>query len=263
MSPFQNPSTMKSTIFYLVVVLLFNHSYKPQTQTSRIEVVQPTIENEATSVWRTINDISFFEEHGYQVNLPKDPLIDTLVTKSRNGTFGNEDFSAIRTLLETNVFQEKDYLLAIQKVTNQTDFLNELINEIDIKKGNWDWNFKMFKTYKVVLTLYGSGGSYDPNDGIITLLTNKTGGFMKYKNPAYTIIHEITHMGMEDSIVRRYHLPHGLKERLVDTFVSLMFQEKLPGYKMQTMGDERIDKYLTTESDIRTLDKILSNFLGE
>ncbi|MEM1258006.1 MAG: hypothetical protein AAGH81_05715, partial [Bacteroidota bacterium] len=95
------------------------------------------------------------------------------------------------------------------------------------------------------------------------LLTNTEGGFMKYKNPAYTIVHEITHMGMEYSIVQKYSLTHGLKERLVDTFVYLMFKEKLPEYQIQNMGDKNIDRFLNKKKDIESLNSIISEFVKE
>jgi hypothetical protein len=221
------------------------------------------MEQEATSIWRTINDINFLEKQGYNINLPKHSLIDSLIKKSKKGTFGNEDFPVIYTLVETKVFEQNNYEQAMLKVENEIDLLNNLLNEIIDKKTDWDWNFKMFNKYKVVFTLYGTGGSYDPDGGIITLLTNKDGEFMKYKNPAYTIIHEITHMGMEYSIIGKYNLSHSLKERIVDTFVFLMFQEKLPEYKIQNMGDTTIDKYLNKKKDIESLNKIISDFMNK
>ena len=254
---------MRLTKLVLVVFSIISFSCKSQTQVSRIELIQPTIEQEATSIWRTISDITFFEKQGYDINLPKDSLIDALITKSKNGTFGDEDFPLIYTLVENKIFDQKSYVQAKLKVEKQIDLLTGFISEIDAKKGQWDWKFKMFDTYKVVFTLYGTGGSYDPDEGIITLLTNKEGGFMKYKNPAYTIIHEITHMGMEYSIVRKYNLPHGLKERIVDTFVYLMFREKLPEYKIQRMGDENIDKYLNKKKDIGSLNSIVWEFVNK
>lgn len=238
-------------------------SCKSQTQVSRIEIVQPTIEQEATSIWRTINDITFFENQGYNINLPKDSLIDSLITKSKNGTFGNEDFPKIYALLETKFFEQQSYEPAKQKVENQINLMNDLVSKLDSEKSHWDWKFKIFDKYKVIFTLYGTGGSYDPDEGTITLLTNKEGGFMIYKNPAYTIIHEITHMGMEYSIVRKYNLSHGLKERIVDTFVYLMFQEELIEYKIQNMGDKNIDRYLNKKKDIASLNKIVSAFMNK
>lgn len=252
---------MKLYKFFLVSFALSSLCYFGQAQDSRIEIIQPTVQQEATSIWRTINDITFLKNQGYQINLPKDPLIDSLITKATKGTFSNEDFSAIYALVDSKVFDEKKYTKAIQKVKNQKDLLNGLIDEIVHEKSNWDWDFKLFNTYKIVFTLYGTGGSYDPDEGIITLLTNAKGEFMKYKNPANTIIHEITHMGMEDAIVRKYNLSHGLKERMVDTFVYLMFSEKLPEYEIQAMGNEDIDRYVKEKKDLGSLNKILAEFL--
>ncbi|WP_394751264.1 hypothetical protein [Spongiimicrobium salis] len=254
---------MKLIKVVLVAFLLLGWKATSQAQLSRIEIARPSIEQETTSIWRTINDIRFFEKQGYRIHLPKDPLMDSLIVKSKKGAFGNEDFAAIYTLVETKVFNPKNYELAIQKVENQMDLMNTIIHEIDAEKSQWDWKFKMFDTYQVIFTLYGTGGSYDPDEGRITLLTNKEGEFMNYKQPANTIIHEITHMGMEYSLVRKHNLPHGLKERIIDTFVYLMFQEKLLEYKIQNMGDNDIDQYLNTKKDIAYLNAIVSEFVNE
>jgi hypothetical protein len=234
---------------------------KAQELHSRIEIIPVTINQEATSIWRTINDIVFFEKQGYSINLPKDEKIDSLIIKSKKGAFGNEDFSTIYNLLETKIFNKEHYEKAANKVNKQSDLINSLINNIDSKKEEWDWQFNTFNKYKVILTLYGTGGSYDPDNGTITLLTNDKGGFMNYENPANTIIHEITHMGMEYSIIQKYKLSHGNKERIVDTFVYLMFKEKLPNYKIQNIGDTKIDKYINERKHINTLSSILSKFI--
>ncbi len=253
---------MRSTTLLLGIFSIISFVCKSQTGVSRIEIVPPTIEQEATSIWRTINDITFLEKQGYDINLPKDSLIESLITKSKNGTFGNDDFSVVYSLTE-RVFDQKHYEKARQKVAQQIDLLNDLISEIDSSNSQWDWTFKMFDQYKVVFTLYGTGGSYDPDEGSVTLLTNEEGRFIKYQNPAYTIIHEITHMGMEYSIVRKYDLNHGLKERLVDTFVYLMFPEKLPEYTIQRMGDQHIDSYFNRKKDIESLNARVSEFLSK
>lgn len=233
-----------------------------QEADTRIEIIPVTIQQEATSIWRTINDIAFFEKQGYTIHLPNDKLIDSLLIKSKKGTFGNEDFQAIYHLLETKIFNKKHYTQATQKIREQQQRINALLHQIDRKKMGWDWEFKTFETYKIILTLYGTGGSYNADEGTITLLTTKEGDFMKYQNPANTIIHEITHIGMEYSIVQKYQLTHANKERIVDTFVHLMFKEYLPNYKIQRMGDTRIDTYLSKQKNINSLDAIVSKFLN-
>ncbi|MFT5619145.1 MAG: hypothetical protein ACI85I_002387 [Arenicella sp.] len=227
---------------------------------SRIEIVPITIDQEVASIWKTINDIAFFETQGYTINLPKDAEIDLLIVKSKKGEFGNDDFATIIQLLETKFFNQKDYKKAIEKVNEQQNLISSLVHQIFSEKENWDWEFNTFEKYKIIFTLYGTGGSYDSDQGTITLLTNREGDFMNYKNPANTIIHEITHMGMEYSIVQKYKLSHGNKERLVDTFVSLMFGEQLPAYKIQNMGDAKIDDYLTKKEDFIQLNSIVPKF---
>ena len=136
--------------------------------------------------------------------------------------------------------------------------INSFITKIDSEKKNWDWEFNTFDRYKIIFTLYGTGGSYDPDQGTITLLTTKDGRFMNYENPANTIIHEIVHMGMEYSIVQKYKLSHGNKERIVDTFVYLMFKDQLSDYSIQNMGDPKIDSYLDSKQKINTLNAIVA-----
>lgn len=250
---------MKTPKYYpIVLFLLTSWCGIAQTVPATIELVPPTAAQEATSIWRTIHDIAFFEKQGYTINLPEDPLIDSLIVKSKNGTFGNDDYAAIHTLVETHVFDPTHYDPALQKVQDQLPLIHTLVHDIASAQCDWDWDFKRFDTYKIVFTLYGTGGSYDPDEGKITLLTNKAGGFMQYQNPANTIIHEITHIGMEYSLVDKHQLPHGLKERVVDTFVSLLFSEKLPEYRIQDMGDPTLDSYLKKKADIGSLNSILS-----
>ena len=254
---------MKLLKTFLPILAMISICCRSQPAASRIVFEAPTLEQEATSIWRTINDFAFLEKQGYQINLPQDSLIDLLITKSKQGTFGNEDFATIYQLLESKHFNQSDYDVAIAQVKEQAGLLNSFLQTINAKRSNWDWDFKMFDQYPIVLTLYGSGGSYDPDEGTVTLLTTREGRFMNYASPAPTIIHEIAHMGMEYSIVRKHELPHGLKERIVDTFVYLMFKEELPEYRIQQMGDQRIDAYLSEPSDINSLDAILSKFMSD
>ncbi len=233
-----------------------------KTTDERIEIVRPNIEHEATSIWQTINDIAFLEEQGYTIHLPEDPVIDRLIDKSRKGKFDDEDFQVIYQLLEQGLFNADDYAEAIKKVEQKLALVNALLKDIDQSKKEWDWDFYSFKSYKIQFTLYGTGGSYDTDEGSIILWTNKEGQFMSYENPANTIIHEITHMGMEYSLVQKYQLPHGLKERVVDTFVYLMFLSELSDYRIQEMGDPSIDEHLKTRKDIASLNAILSSFVN-
>lgn len=253
------------TIFLCLLLtrLMVGFSAFAQPSTSKLSVNIPTVQQEATSVWRTINDIVFLEHLGYAINLPKAPLIDSLIRKSKEGTFGNDDYSLIYQLLEAEIYNEEDYKVAFEKVQKEYPLLQDILQQIETAKVAWDWEFKLYEQYDVVFTLYGSGGSYNPSTGMITLFTTKEGAFKNYESPANTIVHEIAHLGMEASLVEKYRLAHTFKERLVDQFVYVLFQEKLPNYSIQNMGDTRIEEYLKNKKDIAQLPTILEQFINE
>jgi len=136
-----------------------------------------------------------------------------------------------------------------------------MINQID--ESNYNWDFKEFTTYDVNLTLYGPGGSYQPEEGSILIYTTIDGEFKGYDNPANIVIHEIVHIGIEESIITKYNVPHAFKERIVDSYVSMNYGPYLPNYRIQEMGDTRIDKYLKEVADFRGLDKAVEKILDE
>lgn len=248
---------------HIILFLLLHQACKSQNPESTVVISIPTIEQEASSIWRTINDIAFLEGQGYTIHLPEDDVIDSLILKSKDGIFGNDDFQLIYQVLESDIYKKESYQTAFERVDAQEKLLATLLQQLSAAKKTWQWDFQTFESYEIVFTLYGTGGSYDPETGRITLFTNPQGDFMKYDNPVNTIIHEIIHMGIEQSIVQRYQLNHGLKERLVDTIVYLLFGELLPEYKIQDMGDTQLDVYLQDQADLQQLPAILEKLMDQ
>ncbi|MEO1415924.1 MAG: hypothetical protein AAFW00_11615 [Bacteroidota bacterium] len=240
--------------FLVAMMLLLGWTCEGQTTESQLSVRIPTIQQEASSIWRTIHDIAFFEQQNYTINLPDAPLIHQLIAKSKAGTFGNEDFSPIYQLLEDGAYQKEDYMSAYEKVVARQNLLLDAIQQLDsMRSCCLDWDFYMPPKYEVVLTLYGSGGSYDPESGIITLFMTKEGAFKRYLDPASTLVHEMVHIGLEKTIVEKYQLPHQEKERLVDLFVSLMFGDVLPQYKVQDFGTLALDSLIKDQEALLNL----------
>ncbi len=254
---------MKNLLLFLITLSFLSLSCGPREVPNRLYIGIPTIAQEANSIWRTINDIEFLEGQGYKVFLPEHELIDSLIAKSKNKTFGDDDMPQIYRLLEAVIYAPEDYAAALGKVKAQQDFIKGIINELTMAAPGWDWKFTFFEQYTIVFTRYGTGGSYDPDNGIVTLLTTPDGAFMNYDIPAITIIHEIVHMGMEQSIVQKYQLPHGTKERLVDRFVDVMFGDVLSNYKVQNMGDQGIDSLLKSKDDFSRLDEIIEQYVEQ
>lgn len=85
------------------------------------------------------------------------------------------------------------------------------------------WVFKLEKNYSIVLTRYGTGGSYDIKTREIKMRTTKSGEFAR-PNPAATPIHEITHLCVEH-LVEKHGLSFSEKERLVKGIDSALFPE--------------------------------------
>ncbi|MEL6589233.1 MAG: hypothetical protein AAFQ68_04105 [Bacteroidota bacterium] len=240
-----------------ILFILSLTSCKAQSQTELFTIQIPSIEQEASTVWRTINDIEFLEGQGYNIHLPKHPLIDNLIQKSKNGQFGNDDYPSIYQLLESEIYRKDAYQLSLAKVVAQKTLIQDMLAKLNTTHPNWEWGFKVYQPYEIVLTLYGTGGGYDPETGRVTLFTNQEGRFMKYQNPAYTIIHEIIHIGIEYPIIQTYQVSHGNKERIVDTIVSLLFQDVLAGYQIQEMGNPALDQELKSVADIERLPQIV------
>ena len=247
----------------LSLLVLVSISCRPQDASNRLSIGIPTIEQEATSIWRTINDIEFLEEQGYQISLPELEQIASLIDKSRAGTFGNKDFGSIQQLLSESIFDPQDYKAALEKVKAQRTLINGFIQQLAVDTPNRKWEFTFFERYEIVLTLYGTGGSYDPDNGTVTLFTTPEGAFKNYENPANTITHEIVHMGIEQPIVQKYQLPHALKERVVDRFEYVLIGEQLPNYKMQPMGNEQIDDLLKQREDFWRLGAIMEQYMAQ
>ncbi len=247
----------KYSVLALTVFLVFCQS----NGQNRITISIPTAASESQYIWRTIQDIEFFEEKNYQLSLPTAPLIAELKRKSKLGDLSLEDYERLEAFIRDSVYRLADYKKGYEKIESELVLINKMINRLN--RSSFNWNFKAFETYKVNLTLYGPGGSYNPSEGSILIYTTTDGRFKNYVNPANTIIHEVVHIGIEESIVLAYHLPHPMKERIVDTIVRLHFADFLPDYRIQDMGDTSIDQYLKTIADLNDLNSVVKRVLSE
>lgn len=248
-------NTFKVSVFFFVLALV------PLTAQSqdRVQINIPTLEAETEYIWRTIIDTRFFEENNYQVSLPGGELIESLKQKAKSNNLSDADYEDLKSFMQKGVYNPSDYQRGYQNIEAQLALVNKMIAEIG--SMNLDWNFKEFDIYTVNLTLYGPGGSYNPDEGSLLIYTTIDGRFKQYDNPAHTLIHEVVHMGIEASIIQKYNVPHPLKERIVDTFVSLCFGELLPDYRIQNMGDTRTDSFLKNKADLAKLDIIVEQIL--
>lgn len=230
-------------------------------QTNRINVAIPSPDSESSYIWQNIRDIKFFDSNGYTISLPQSELTTSMLTHARNGSLNNAYLDSLKALMSNRIYNRADYLNGYNKIVEALPTIEKA--ERILSENRWEWSFKEFDQYQINLTLYGPGGSYNPYNGSILLLTMHDGRFKGYSNPANTIIHEMVHIGIDSSIIRKYNLSHTAKERLVDLFVQTFFGDLLPDYKLQAFGDKRIDKYLTSKSDFLDLPKKIEQYVEE
>ena len=250
---------MKATSQLLLFLLVLSACQKEIP--NRIKINIPTVEAETDYVWRTIQDTKFFQENNYQVSLPKGELIDSLKVKALASQLSDEDYEELKVFIHDEVYQAEAYQKGYEKIEEQVGLINQMLQTLS--EENYEWGFDLREQYQINLTLYGPGGSYDPEAASILIFTTPEGKFKSYDNPANTIIHEMVHIGIEQSIINQYQVPHTLKERIVDTFVSLHFSELLPNYRIQNMGESRTDELLTTKVDLLQLDQIVEKVLNK
>lgn len=247
------------TLTRLLFFVCFLFSIQTKSQ-QRVVINIPSVVAESEYVWRTIQDINFFEANNYDVSLPKGSLIDELIVKTKSGTLVDADYTRLERFMTDSVYNATDYQSGFQKIEGQLVLINKMISEISGLDLNW--SFRLFDTYQINLTLYGPGGSYDPDRGTILIYCTPRGQFRSYDNPANTIIHEVTHIGIEESIINKFDVPHALKERIVDSFVLLNFTKDLPDYRIQDMGDYRIDQHLKSKMDLKKLDEYVMKVIS-
>lgn len=199
-----------------------------------------TAEEEARYVWHLINQIEFFNQNGYKISLPANPLIDYLKTKALQNQLQQDDYQKLKEAFEKEIYNPDHYKLALIQLEEAED---KIVKCLPIFLDYQDkWGFKVFPQYKIRLTLYGPGGSYNYSNGEIIMLTRENEGFTR--EPSETIVHEMIHIGIEEIIIKKYNLPHWIKERIVDKFVDYHFRSLFPNYWMQSKGDPTIDPFL-------------------
>lgn len=192
----------------------------------------------------------FYDKSGYNAVYPSNKLLQNpeIIKEEKN----------MLEIFKNYEYNQDYYKEGISILISNKKKVENLILKLKEICNNWD--FSILPEYEIILTRYGPGGSYSYNDkvGKISMLTTKEGIF-KRKNPIETLIHEITHIGIEESIVKKFNLNHWEKERLVDLIVKIVFKEDLPDYYLQKSGSNDLDQYIDIEA-IKNLPEVISKF---
>jgi len=211
----------------------------------------PSAEDAFSYLWYVLTRMPFYAANGYRVDLPDNAEFSAL---AESGIDGRTDESYYFELFAREVYSADDYAAGLAAVHGEMGAVRGALPVA--RQVEERWGFVVHDPYRVRLTLYGPGGSYDPTSGAVTLKTTPQGTFRR-PNPSHTIVHEMVHMGVQH-LVDRFELTHWEKERLVDLFCLLLLAEALPGYQGQSKGDRGMDPYATRQALERDLPAALA-----
>lgn len=102
-------------------------------------------------------------------------------------------------------------------------------NNVFIKKINKKMiGSSLLDKIRIILTRYGTQGSYVVPDSIIINISNVPPQFL-----IKTVVHESLHL-MIESLIKKYSIDHWVKERIVDSIMNLEYKSR---FKMQPVPD--------------------------
>jgi len=163
--------------------------------------IKYSVEYEVHRVKETLKELSWYKENGYDVLYPQG-LSET----------SSEDEIAAAVL---NTYSEEEYAIYAGMLNSLWEnYLPKLKNTRAILP------FDLRDTYIVVLTQYGTNGSYFPEESKIIINRAR-----RDKDTVLgTLMHEIVHISVEH-LIKKYAVSHWRKERLVDLLCEKYFSD--------------------------------------
>ena len=170
-----------------------------------------SLESEVRRVMETISNLEWFKKNNYKVLLPSNLNI--------NETTSDSLIKIVESKFDVKYFQEAE--AAIRKSWEG--------NNVFIKKINkrMTGSFLLEKV-NVILTRYGTQGSYVIPDSLIINISNIPPEFL-----IKTVIHESLHL-MIESLIKKNSVDHWVKEHIVDSIMNLEYKSR---FKMQPVPE--------------------------
>jgi len=170
-------------------------------------------EQEVKRVGETLEHKEWFEKNGYKwKNFSYPTGIEVDKVDSGKVKYSAEEIGKFIN----NEYVEENYLEVINFL--QAEW-GRVVSEFRIKLKNC--SLLLQDKYNVILTRYGTGGSYHPPDTVqlnIRFLNRPKIEVFK------TLIHEVIHLAIHDSIIK-YQVTQWQKERIVDLTLATFFPD--------------------------------------
>ncbi|GAB5520148.1 MAG: hypothetical protein RhofKO_23990 [Rhodothermales bacterium] len=221
--------------------------------TDAILVVQPPKPRPAFDyLERTLADMDFFRANNYLVSLPDHAAFDGSAPST-------SDFNARLTLFTQEVYDPTAFEAALTTLATQQPQLQTALERMN-SWSDYD-GFARLDSATVTLTLYGPGGSFNPDTGDIILWTDTQGHF-KGGGGLHTIVHEMIHLAIEQGIANPLDLQHWERERLVDLLAQREFADLLPDYRLQNGPNAPMDRFVI-EAPLEDMRESVATYVQE
>ena len=163
--------------------------------------IKDSLELETERVFEAIQELDWFETHGYKINLPKK-------LKSLKDSSVLPDKEAVKNIV-TSEYKKDEYKKIKIKIEKKWTEISE-----DLCAGLRRAGFMPSKLYFLTLTKYGTGGSYHWPDKITLNFRKKS-----VRELMPIIAHEIIHL-LVQSMIEKYQIQHWQKEHVVDLILA-------------------------------------------
>jgi hypothetical protein len=203
-----------------------------------------------------LKDIKFLREKQVNVILPSNKFFNVLAKNPEK--IKNIDKDRYFNIFLLEVYKPTPTKKVQQIISNAKKFYTLIFDRL--KELEKNWGFKLFDKYKIILNIWGTGGAYDYESGIIMTRVDENGIPNASEDPFnYTIVHEIVHMGIEEIIVKKYDLRYWEKEILVDMIAKIYLGDLMPKYNIQ--GRNKImEKFVNYKSIVINLPKAIEKY---
>ena len=150
-----------------------------------------------------LKSYNWFKKYNYKPTYPNEACFNNLMMKASKNHINDDDISEIKEQL-LKITTNEDYSNIYKNNEDVILLANEVLDKTKniFIEMNKSFGFKIFDTYKVNITKYCPGGSYDPKEGniLIKLRNNRIN--------LSTLLHEMFHIGIEEFIIQHFNINH-------------------------------------------------------
>jgi len=200
-----------------------------------------------------IGILDWLKENNYKVALPSNEKFACFYDHSH--VLSLEQKEQLKNIFYGEIYDITQYE---DKISSYRKIESKIIEALEeLKKLPY---FSIKQKYDMILSLYGPGGSYlydsfkgfvfvrisSKDEKTITMVGKISNQRSVIRDVVQTSIHEIVHIGIEESIVKKFDLTHFEKERIVDLICLLYL--KIPGYVMQKIENPCLDNFINEKA---------------